>query len=813
MEDEFEIIRAPQPKSDGDEFEIMRGPAPPPSSVRVATDTFRPITPRRMGQFMEERVLPQFEEGQRRAEVTRAQREAEAGQELKNLDPVQRQILSGTGSAAQAATADTFAYLPAIAAKGLGKLGVSGYENYGDMPIVDVKKAAERKITGAQDLYPKTGLAGTAVGLGAGATALPAIAPGRGPMVSGALTGAAYSGLAAGAKEGDFGDAVKGALIGGIGGAVAAPLIEKTVSGLTRLFVGGRPVVNSAGQLSDEAMDVARKAGLSDEQITAIGPSLQKTFEARGLTPAAAREAQFAEFDITPKRGMVSGNQKDLVREKVYGDFAPQADQAAAAAAKTVGGNQPPLRDAVSDAIAAGKKSANVLKEQVDKAYEKATLIPGSFSREAIDGIGEKLRNEWAKDSKLLSFYSNDTVKAAVKELDSVLGAKIEVAPGVNVIHRDFNAVESGRKILNSYFGAAKTNADRAGVRKLIDDFDDHIERSINNGAFSGDPKVVDQWREARKLFSSYQNKFGVRKTGEDRGTLMKSVMEGKSADEVGNMLFNFSSTGDATLRRDAIKVFLQLRRALGPNSPELETIKKSYVQQLMTPVAKGPEMKPQDFTRTAQQINDLLKGRGSDFARRVLSNDERLMLARYAEVMGLAGRTPRNEMQRKLDLFANIAMTTAPIVGSGVSYAVGAMSPTTAGILGAGLAVPGAVKSVTSIPAVQRRLANRPPKSEPRNYEFPAVRTTLPLAATAAPTVERQSDELEAIRRSQEIAPEERAQRKSGGRVIDHEAEADKLIARAEAAKKSHQQSTVGLLHSDDTMVAKALALASKDI
>ena len=58
------------------------------------------------------------------------------------------------------------------------------------------------------------------------------------------------------------------------------------------------------------------------------------------------------------------------------------------------------------------------------------------------------------------------------------------------------------------------------------------------------------------------------------------------------------------------------------------------------------------------------------------------------------------------------------------------------------------------------------------------------------------------------------RIERKAGGRIArDHEADAEKLITKAEQAKNQHSKRTEALLNSDDDAIARALAVANKHI
>jgi hypothetical protein len=808
---EFEFSPEPAP-------ELQAIPAPdfefgnlPPEPTAAAT--YRAITPKRIGEFLSQ-VPERLEQTQQQAQDEALSREAGARMELGPSSEGFQKALAGFGSGLDIATGGVFPYLPALGAKGLGKLGVSGYERYADMPLVEAKKEAERKVRAASALQPGSALTGQAAGLVGGAAMLPAVAPSAGPAVSGALTGALYGGVSAGAKEGDIYEALKGAGLGAVLGGVGAPIIERTLSGLTRVAMGGKPVLTPAGDLTDEAMAAARAAGLSDDEIRAIGPHLKQTFEARGVTPGATTEARFAEFGMQPSRGMVTGDPAQLAREKAYGSLAPIAEQAAEAAQRQAGGTGATLSDAVSDAVSRGRQEAAKLQSAYQGAYKAAENVPGSFSRESISNLGERIRGNWGMRGDL-NFYSNDLARNTAKKLDETLGAKIP-APGGSVIHRDFRAVEEGRKILNSALGAARDKTDRAAMRKMIEDFDEQIERSIANGAFSGDPKVVDQWKQARKLFSEYQNKYGVRRSGDEAGTLMRQVLDGKSADDVANMMFNFNR-GDTTMRRDAVKVFLQLRRALGANAPELEQIKRSYVQQLMTPAASGERLTPKDFVRVSQQIEQTLRGRGASFARAALSPEERASLARYAEVIRIAGSSSPSQLPEKINMLARYAATAAPMVASGASYALSMINPMLALTAGAVGALPGAYSVLKASPAVQSSLARRSPETAGRPYRFPSVRTGLPLATAGAPEIsETVPPVVEMFEERQRVAPgdpRELTIRGPGNRPARARGGAVNLHALAKAAKKHVTTSTEQLLNEHDDTVAKALEVANKHI
>jgi hypothetical protein len=260
----------------------------------------------------------------------------------------------------------------------------------------------------------------------------------------------------------------------------------------------------------------------------------------------------------------------------------------------------------------------------------------------------------------------------------------------------------------------------------------------------------------------------------------------------------------------------LQLRRALGPNSPELDTIKRSYMQQVMTPrmpTAVGEAATGAgDFARVATNIDEMLTGKGAEFSRRFLTNPERAAMTRYADVMRRAGQVAPEETASRLRMWGNVALATAPaVVGVAVNQ-LAEVDPKLAAVISAVGYIPGGYRAIKSTAPVQTYLANRPPANVGRPYRYPAGRTALPLAATAEPGLEENAkDAGMQLRQNFDLTPRARAflgareGRATGGAV--------NLMSLSKAAKKQVTQSTEALLNESDDTVARALEVANKHI
>jgi hypothetical protein len=802
--------KEPAPKEPAPaQSQLSFGPSPfePVSPTEAfGAQVVRPLTPKAMGRYLEQRMLPSLEEEKIKAETERQKRIPEAKAILRDkLSERDQKVLAFGGNLLDTATLGLASYLPALGLKGASYFDPSLKEKMKNTSIVGLKKSVQKIIEAASTLQPGWGVAGTAGGILGGARVLPPIARSRGPAVSGAATGALYGGVAGVASEGDLYDAIKGATVGAVGGAVAAPLIERATSGLIRAFVGGKPVVDAGGQLTAEAISVARKAGLNDQQIAQLQPQLRQVFEQRGLTQSAAREAPFREFGVTPTRGMVTKDPKQLAREKEFGTLGVTAEGAPVAAERITGGApQRTISEAVEDAVASGNRNAAQLKNSYGRAYAAAEAVPGKFNRENISNLGEKIMMRFGSDPKTLFIYSNDLAKKAAADLDAVLGAKIPTeVPGVSVIHTTFRGVEGARQMLNKYLGQGRTNADRSAIRSLIDEFDKRIENNINAGLFSGDARVLSDWRTGRKLYSEYQNKFGVKKTGEDAGRLMSSILDGtKNSDDVAQLMFNISKSGDVSLKAGAVKSFLQLRRGLGARSPELEQLKNSFIQKIIQPTSSGKDgvFLPKDFANVAKNIQDMVSGRGSAFSRRALSDVERQALLRYSDIMKTAALEAPDITRSKILDWVKKAALTAPAAAGAVGWSLMNLDPKLAAALTLVGSTPAAIKGIAGRKFSQNYLANRPPPTQGRPYRFPAVRTAIPLAGAAAPTIDQQIGD---------IVEEQRPGRATGGSVKG----AVNLRALANAARKQVCQSTEDFLKESDDQVAKALEIANQHI
>lgn len=750
---------------------------------------------------------------------------SEGEQRAAQLGPVGQQALSGLGSAADTMTLGWGSYVPAGMAKGLGKLGVEGYKSYADMPITDIVKKARGVTEAASEEYPKTSTAGTVGGIAMTAPLLPPVARGAGPLVSGAATGTTYGAIEGLSKDLDPSEAIRSAIFGGVVGGVASPVLERIASGIGRLASMGKNIVDHNGLISPEAAAIAKAEGLSNLDILRLGPRLGAAMEKYGMRPEAVRMAQFEEFGMTPTQGMITKSPEMLEREGKYaGQMYQDIQQQAGKAAERMYGPSVPISEAVETAAEAAAGRATAAKQMADIEYQRARDMDplAFFSRESISDLGTRIGMEMARDPQIGNLVTSDAAKRALKRLDETVGAEMIVrgplVPGgkpITTVNQGFASVESGRQALNAELATAMKTKDKEGaaaIRNIIDRFDNNIESAMNNGAFSGDPAVVDQWKKARGLWRDYQEKFGVKRSGEEAGSLIKDIIEkNREPSEIGSAIFNLNS-GDPSMKQTAMKTISQLNRALGPNSPEMQGIKASFINDLMTPSTRQNQpISPKDFARTAARINDFLEGKGASVARRFLSDKEREGLSRFAKVMQNAGAMPKDQLRENVSAIAETLKVTAPAVLSGVSYYLGMFHPILAGTLAAAGAIPKGWQQVKKLPVIASYAANQPFTGRGALPPVPSLRAPLAVAAQKYPEFSQALENANQQTEEQTGVPMRRA---TGGRTVSSaKAKADRLISMVDRVRKEESNGTKPLLNLDDTTVAKALSIANRGI
>lgn len=246
---------------------------------------------------------------------------------------------------------------------------------------------------------------------------------------------------------------------------------------------------------------------------------------------------------------------------------------------RTIGKPRGP--EAMGIEVEKGVKGAQRAQQaQTDAKYKQAFDQPGEFHAGAMEGVGSKLKFDMAQDPTLIVDATTPQTAKAIGYLDKGLSQikienKVAGQPNPeNIVGINLRGIEQVRKNLvkmRSDIGALD-KTDRRAFNELLKRFDDHIEKTIENGLFSGDPKVLDMIRDARASASQGFKLYGPGQRGDAVSSTMAKIVQGKKSPQaIANMLINASRVGARDL---ALPLVDRLQMVL--KEPEMNAIREA---------------------------------------------------------------------------------------------------------------------------------------------------------------------------------------------------------------------------------------------
>lgn len=416
--------------------------------------------------------------------------------------------------------------------------------------VKDVEDALARQ-------NPKSAIAGTVAGAIGSAPLMPGLAGAPAASLGGralqyGITGGLYG---AGAELADSKDLGRAGLAGGLGfagGAGLGPAVEKAapVAGnlLDRVLVsvGAKRAPAPRTTFLPAEETALRDAGFDPAAISADDRGrFLDAFRTKGVSAAAAREAQAAEFGVPLSRGQATGDlragqfesealagRRGTRAQSVGSDFGDRQRDALEAAQGNILGRLAGGHPVLDDPTAGGEAAAGVLRRYVDdaasrgsaaqrEADEALAVIRGpGVAPDTLDAAGavSQATREAAAQSRAAYRGAYDEVAAIpgtftpgaldrmgsrVRErlgadfpIDDVVTpnasralADLDNIPGVFGLEPgqgpNLQQVETLRRRLGRYSEAAGQNrTDREAVRRIREELDSHVEDAMSIGAF-----------------------------------------------------------------------------------------------------------------------------------------------------------------------------------------------------------------------------------------------------------------------------------------------------------------------------------------
>jgi len=619
------------------------------------------------------------------------------------------------------------------------------------------------------------------------------------------LTSGVLSGVSSGIESLDPMKAVKDAAIGtGIG--AAASLVIPT---LGRYFRNNPSPVDAAGNLTAEAeraIQSAFKGKMSPEDIDSFKSNLVDTFNKKGVSEAAAREALLAKEGVTPTKSLVTGEAPPASAANIGETAATRGQETLTETADRLAGAAPASPTAAAEILHAAERAE---RKAAQAQYGVAEKIPGQFAANAADEFLPSIDRKLSAKGIPTSFENAGSLFSETEKARKFIENGVAAGNLPNA-SKPFDMKNLGlvREQLNIHLSDA-VGKDAKGVRQVIDGFDDAINNAVQKNLFTGNGRdAVDQLRKARSMWEDYRGKFydnkGAGKAGNQFGQMMAEMVDQKARSMTNNLSQGSAEAANGILnasllnKTTGLDMYERLQRALSNNPQAMDTVN----QQIRSRVFNTSG----DLSKLSLSIDKFLSENGS-IAKKVFtgtgSNPSVSDLRRLSESIKIinAKKVPDQDKSSLIlkALWRAGAAGASAIVGyhnaSGVvaaaTYLGSEALSGTANVLRTGFA-----RSSERYGAPKVRPEAKPGifVRNPEAWELPGEAVT---GGPGQPEPYYQAPKPLTIRPG----------RKSGGRV------SDRLIAEVSRAKKSIDSGTEKLLNVDDERIARALQVANQNL
>ena len=183
-----------------------------------------------------------------------------------------------------------------------------------------------------------------------------------------------------------------------------------------------------------------------------------------------------------------------------------------------------------------------------------------------------------------------------------------------------FQDLDVARKKLSAAYESAQNQTDRRGVQILRERFDDWMDNAVNNGLISANSQeALDTLKAARVARTKVGDIFERRKGSEGAGKSMQTLLNSKelTPNQVLDTIFGSNTTPTKGV---ATEIASRLENLFGKDSPEYADLgQAAYLRAVQD--ANGAPRAAKD---AAKELDNLLTGRGSEFANSVYTQQQK---------------------------------------------------------------------------------------------------------------------------------------------------------------------------------------------
>lgn len=467
---------------------------------------------------------------------------------------------------------------------------------------------------------------------------------------------------------------------------------------------------------------------------------------------AAANVKAAGEFDIPlsraqATRSVAQANIEDQLRSQgAMGRFDARqreaVNRAASGIQSRIAGDTPLIQSAdeayggVQQALR-GKRDA--LKAASRDAYARSiddpsVMVPG----EAVAALPSFIRGRLAQENLIVDPMYHQGAAKALTYIDDYLSRMPKPGGDIKSVQAQLKWVENLRAGLRRNFPPIGQDAPALRqISRAVDEWNDAI---FNHGLVSGSDEVLETLKTARAQWSEYKNLINpkAKNAGQinpayaAQARVRDIIQKEMSPDEIGRYLFGSSV---AAPKNDSFVTALELRKHLGPNSPEWNAVRQSF---WLRATRAGDQMFNPD--RIAKNIDSFVRD-NKGVASVLFSPKEMEEMGKFSATLKMLspakeGRNASNTANRLIPMLRGYGQNIMGMLGMGGGVAAGA-EPLSA--LGIGAVTSGLAKGANALrqSSLVDAATNVPIPRRPTGQISGAVR------GVAAPMVEKRNQEL----------------------------------------------------------------------
>jgi hypothetical protein len=476
-----------------------------------------------------------------------------------------------------------------------------------------------------------------------GAAALPASRIGSLGLRAGA-TGGLAGGVQVASEAGasvlgsEAGVSVPNAMLAAAGGGVG----EVAGAALSPLM---RPRGNQGPGIFSQMMDMASPgaAQIRAEDAVRLNPDVSRPFGiplTRGQITQDPRQIAFEQAAIRGGRGEQA--------ERVMRPFAQQQAEAALEAGRGLAGPRVTQTESVrATAPEAGQRvragltqAEQAAEDRIREAYGQARQYDVNIAGQAIGTLRSRLWNAIPDDIRaaeeiglMAGREQRAPMRAILTDAENITRrAQAAIEGGAEAAEVSFRAVEAMRSALETQRRALAATAGSETAAMILtrqkSALDDWIDDTVSDGLWSGDPRFLDAFQNARRLRREFALRFEKQPNQYAQQAVRQIIDKDMNAGAVVDVIFgpgqNISNKYSAAVTENLVNI-------LGRESAEVQALRESLVDRMIGSIEGQAVLAP---ARAGRNILQAIDGTPRETLNVLFAPNEITQMRRFGQLL-----------------------------------------------------------------------------------------------------------------------------------------------------------------------------------